>query len=46
MRRLRYLSLASIALVITPASRAQSLQEVYEAARAYDATYMAARALA
>jgi outer membrane protein len=29
-----------------PAAQAQSLQEVYEAARAYDATYLAARALA
>ncbi len=46
MRRLRYLLLASIALAIAPISRAQSLQEIYEAARGYDASYLAARALA
>ncbi len=44
---LRRLSLA-LALVFGSASaaQAQSLQELYEAARAYDASYLAARALA
>jgi outer membrane protein len=46
MLRLRHLVLPILALVAAGASRAQSLQEVYEAARAYDATYLAARALA
>jgi outer membrane protein len=46
MPRLCHLLLASIALVAATGSRAQSLQEVYEAARAYDATYLAARAQA
>ena len=39
------LMLATLLLAALPA-RAQSLQELYEAARAYDATYLAARALA
>ena len=46
MPRLCHLLLASIALAAATGSRAQSLQEVYEAARAYDATYLAARAQA
>ena len=40
--------LAALALAIAalaPAVRAQSLQELYEAARAYDATYLSARSL-
>jgi outer membrane protein len=38
---------AGLALVLAPASAsAQSLRELYEAAHAYDATYLAARALA
>jgi outer membrane protein len=39
------LALAASLLVALPA-KAQSLQELYDAARAYDATYLAARALA
>src|SRR5262245_60055058 len=44
----RYAALAlACALTLLPAlSRAQSLRELYDAARAYDATYLAARALA
>jgi outer membrane protein len=34
------------ALLVAPAAQAQSLKELYEAARAYDATYLAAQALA
>jgi outer membrane protein len=37
---------AALALAAAPAAQAQSLRELYEAARAYDATYLAARALA
>ncbi|MFO1293681.1 MAG: TolC family outer membrane protein [Rubrivivax sp.] len=37
---------AACALVAPGAARAQSLQDLYEAARSYDATYLAARALA
>jgi len=37
---------ASLALLAPLAARAQSLQELYEAARAYDATYLAAKSLA
>jgi outer membrane protein len=44
-RRTLTLLLAPLALAVGHV-RAQSLQEVYEAARAYDATYLAARALA
>ena len=40
------LALAAGLLLALTAARAQSLQEVYEAARAYDASYLAARALA
>ena len=36
----------ALAALAAPAARAQSLQELYEAARGYDATYLAARALA
>lgn len=40
-------ALALCALVLLPATgRAQSLRELYDAARAYDATYLSARALA
>jgi outer membrane protein len=46
MPRLRHLMLAPIVLATAASCWAQSLQEVYEAARAYDATYLAARALA
>jgi outer membrane protein len=45
-RRTLTLLLAPLALAAAGHVRAQSLQEVYEAARAYDATYLAARALA
>jgi outer membrane protein len=45
-RRSLTLLLAPLALVAAGPVRAQSLQEVYEAARAYDATYLAARAQA
>ncbi len=38
--------LLAAALVTVAPARAQSLQELYEAARAYDATYLAARAQA
>lgn len=37
---------ASIALGAAPFAQAQSLQELYDTARGYDATYLAARALA
>ncbi len=43
--RLRVLALA-LALAGAASAQAQSLRELYEAARAYDATYLAARALA
>jgi len=46
MPRLRHLLLAPLILAAAGASWAQSLQEVYEAARAYDAAYLAARAQA
>ncbi len=46
MPRLRHLMLATLALAAASASWAQSLQEVYEAARVYDAAYLAARAQA
>jgi len=46
MPRLRHLMLAPIILTTAANCWAQSLQEVYEAARAYDATYLAARAQA
>lgn len=36
----------AVALLAGPAAHAQSLKELYEAARAYDAGYLAARALA
>ena len=44
--RLALMSLACAAAFASPAVRAQSLLELYEAARAYDATYLAARASA
>ena len=47
-RRLTPLALAAavgVALGWTPSARAQSLQELYEAARGYDATFLSARAL-
>lgn len=37
---------AALALAASPAAHAQSLKELYEAARAYDATFLAARAQA
>lgn len=37
---------AALALGALPAAHAQSLQELYDTARGYDATYLAARALA
>src|SRR5204863_1471362 len=41
------LAAASLASMLAPtAASAQSLRELYEAAHAYDATYLAARALA
>ena len=46
MPRLRHLMLAAVALATASGCWAQSLQEVYEAARAYDAAYLAARAQA
>jgi outer membrane protein len=39
-------TLLALALFAAMPARAQSLQELYEAARTYDATYLAARALA
>ncbi len=39
-------TLLALAMFAALPARAQSLQELYEAARAYDATYLAARALA
>jgi outer membrane protein len=46
MPRLQHLVLAIIVLAASTGTWAQSLQEVYEAARAYDAAYLAARAQA
>ena len=46
MPRLRHLVLAAMTLAATTGTCAQSLQDVYEAARAYDAAYLAARAQA
>ena len=46
MRRLTPLMLATLALAAAGSSQAQSLQTVYEAARGYDAAYLAARAQA
>jgi outer membrane protein len=46
MRRLTPLTLATLALAAAGSSQAQSLQTLYEAARAYDAAYLAARAQA
>ncbi len=44
---LSHLALAcALAFGVAPAAQAQSLQELYETARGYDATYLAARALA
>jgi outer membrane protein len=40
------IALLGLVLLAAASARAQSLQELYEAARAYDATYLAARALA
>lgn len=45
-RRPLRMTLLMAALGLAGAVRAQSLQELYEAARAYDATYLAARAVA
>ncbi|HET9823385.1 MAG TPA: TolC family outer membrane protein [Burkholderiaceae bacterium] len=45
-RRTLILLLTPVALAASMASHAQSLQEVYEAARAYDASYLAALAQA
>ena len=46
MPRLRHLMLAPLLLSAIPGAWAQSLQELYEAARGYDAAYLAARAQA
>ena len=46
MPRLRHWLLASSILACTTAGWAQSLQEIYDAARSYDAAYLAARAQA
>ena len=46
MPRLRHLALATLALAAASGAWAQSLQEVYEAARSYDAAYLAAKAQA
>jgi outer membrane protein len=46
MPRLRQVMLAALTLAATSGAWAQSLQEVYEAARAYDAAYLGARATA
>jgi outer membrane protein len=49
MRSTRFPALALaalLALALAPAAQAQSLRELYELARAYDATYLAARAQA
>jgi outer membrane protein len=46
MPRLRHLMLAPIILATAASCWAQSLQEVYDAARAYDAAYLSARAQA
>ena len=45
-RRLTLLLALATSLIAAAPARAQSLQELYEAARAYDATFLAARALA
>ncbi|SEL17492.1 outer membrane protein [Roseateles sp. YR242] len=45
-RRLPRMTLLMAALGLAGAVHAQSLQEVYDAARGYDATYLAARAIA
>ncbi|MBT9527263.1 MAG: hypothetical protein IV105_18560, partial [Rhizobacter sp.] len=37
---------AALALGAAPFAQAQSLQELYDTARGYDATYLAARAVA
>jgi outer membrane protein len=42
---LRLASLACALLALAPAAKAQSLKELYEAARGYDATYLSAKAL-
>ena len=46
MPRLRHLLLAPLIFAAASSSWSQSLQEVYEAARGYDASYLAARAQA
>ncbi len=46
MPRLRHSLLAPLMLVMASGAWSQSLQEIYEAARAYDAAYLAARAQA
>lgn len=46
LRRALFAGLLGSSLLGAGAVRAQSLQELYQAARAYDATYLAARALA
>jgi outer membrane protein len=46
IRRPRLAVLSLALLTLASATQAQSLQELYEAARAYDATYLSARALA
>jgi outer membrane protein len=46
MPRLRHLLLASLMFAAASSGWAQSLQEIYEAARTYDAAYLAARAQA
>lgn len=46
MPRLRHLMLAPCLLATVPGAWAQSLQELYETARSYDAAYLAARAQA
>ena len=46
MPRLRQVMLAALTLAAASGAWAQSLQEVYEAARAYDAAYLGARATA
>ncbi|MFO1267579.1 MAG: TolC family outer membrane protein [Rubrivivax sp.] len=44
--RFAAMALAAIGLAFAGNARAQSLQELYEAARAFDATYLAAKSLA
>ena len=46
LRRLRPLMLAPLVLVAASSAWSQSLQEIYDAARSYDAAYLAARAQA